>query len=432
MKGTEMLADIRKRAGDKNIFDLRQIARAVGVSRPTGEKKEDIIEDIIKIASCELAPALRSSRGAPPKSKEYDKELVADIEACRNYFSAQLEGTGVVNVNTGVSDGTEEGRCAGILDNSGKYSFLRVHGCLPDIDDVFVHESFINRFNLREGDFIEGECRRKNSDEAAGLIKILSVNDYSPDSVPRRNYAELTPIYPQKRICVEFSGEIPARMIDMFAPIGLGQRAVVCGSANSGKTTLIKRIGAGISLNEGIEVIYFIVAGRPEEITDIERFASGEVFYTTFDMEHDRHVKAAEFVTTYCKNAVECGKNVVLIVEGLSKLGTAAKRLFSAAINAEEGGSLTIIADVAADGEYSSEYSPELISAANMRITLSDNLAEGFPVVDLSKTYTLNCELLQSVEERKTADILRKQSINAVIKLFKETENNLEIIEKNG
>lgn len=434
---SEMLLDIKDRLNKKNIHEVRQIARAIGVSSPTFGKKERIIEDILSIASCEVAPAARTTRGAPPKSSDYDEDLVSDIRHCIKYHTLLKEGASSDVME--VSDGTSNEVCGGILVKAEKNYFLQVNGCLPSADDVSVHESYINRFHLREGDFVKGECRRRGVDEYAVLIKILSVNGYSPDSVTRKDFVKLTAIYPNKRIQVANSGnDIAARMIDMFAPIGYGQRAVISAPANSGKTALIKQLIAGTSLNnDDLSVIVFIVAGSPEEITDIERASCGaEVFYTTFDMEPDQHVKAADFVNMYCKNSVEWGQNILLIVDGLSKLKSSAKRLLSSAICAEEGGSLTVIATVSAEGEYSSEYSSELLSVANMRAVLLHGNANA-PLIDVNKSYTLNSELLQSAQELKTATILRNryksaENFDELTDLFKKTENNLGIIKSNG
>ena len=433
----DMLSDIKERLNKKNIHEVRQIARVVGVSSPTFGKKERVIDDIIAIASCRVVPAPRTTRGAPPKSSDYDEALVGDINECIKYHTILKEGA--TSDRFEVSDGTSGEVCAGILVKAEKYFFLQVNGCLPSNDDICVHESFVNRFHLREGDFVKGECRHRSADEFAALTKILSVNGYPHDAVPRRDFAKLTPVYPNKRIQVaNSSNDIAARMIDMFAPIGCGQRAVISVPANSGKTALIKQLIAGATLNtEDFGVIVFIIGGNPEEITDIERASCGaEVFYTTFDMEDSQHAEAAEFVNMYCKNAVECGENIVLIVDGLSKLGSTAKHLLSSAICAEEGGSLTVISTVSAEGEYASEYSAELLSVANMRAVLSDGNTYS-PSIDINKSYTLNSGLLQPEEEQKTADVLRKRykttaNIEEILNIFKNTENNTEIIKSNG
>ena len=427
----KMLLDIKDRLQDKTIHQVRLIAREVGVSQPTEGKKAELIEKILAIASCEIAPIPRSKRGAPPKSCEYDEKLVADIKACMEYYTL-LKNADTPRDKLGVSDGTYGQVCGGILVKTENNFFLRTNGCLPSADDIFVSQVFVNRFNLKEGDFVNGECRRNPSDDFAVLTKVFPAAESS-----RREFAKLTPIYPNKRIHVANSGkDIAARMIDLFSPVGCGQRAVICSPASS-EIALIKQIAEGISSNEeDCAVVVFIVAGSPEDITDLESSPLGaEVFGTTFDLEQNQHVQAAEFVVKYCKSAVERGKNTVLIVSGLSKLQSEAKHLLSSAICAKEGGSLAVIATVSAQGEYSSEYSAELLSAANMRAVLADG-GWRTPVIDVTKSYTLNCGLLQTDDEQKTADILRKQcqtaGIQNVIQLFKNTENNTEIIKSNG
>lgn len=426
-----VLADIEKRLNKKGTYEVRTIAREVGVSCPTNSKKEKNISDIMSIAACETDPVPRSGRGAPPKSADYDQELVRDILECRKCYAALKGKEDGANTKFEVSDGTEELRCAGILDKN----FLRVNGCLPCADDVFVGESFIKRFKLKDGDYIECDCMQTQS--APVMVDIKSICGYSTD-VRRREFTSLTPVYPKKRIRIANSREdIAARAVDMFAPVGFGQRAVISAPANSCKTTLIKQIATGISLNEEVSVIIFIVSGSPEELTDLSRSAEfAKVFHTDFTAEREDNVKASELITQFCKSAVEFGEDVVLIVDGLSKLGTAAKRLLASAICAEEGGSLTVIATVSGEGEYSSEYSAELLDAANMRVTLLEGTEEA-PAIDISKSYTLNCSLMQNGQEIKTADMLRKQykqtgDLSPIIKLFKETENNTEIVDKNG
>lgn len=439
MPSDKMLLDIKDRLNKKNVRELWDIAREVGVPSPTdGKSKEQNIKIILDIASCKVVPSPKAKRGAPPKSSEYDEELVADIKKCIEYYTLLKKGTETNKDELGVSDGTSAQVCEGILVKAENNFFICSNGRLTDASDVYVPAHFVNRFHLKEGDFVKGECRRKSPAEFAILLKILSVGGNFSDSAPRREFSSLTPIYPNKRIYVANSGEdIAARMLDLFAPVGYGQRAVISASANSAKSSLIKQIAKGISATEHLSVVFFIVAGSPEEITDIGRTSSrAEVFYTTFDMEQEQHIQKAEFVATYCKSAVERGENVVLIVDGLSKLANSAKRLLSSAICAEEGGSLTVIATVSAEGEYSSEYSAELLSAANMRVVLSDSDVHT-PSIDVIKSYTRNSGLLQSEEELKTAEVLRKrykmaENIQDIIELFKNTENNTEIIKSNG
>ena len=440
----EILADIQARVQKKNIHELRQIARVIGVVRPTEGKKDRLVEDIIKIASCEIPPAPRTARGAPPKSAEFDKQLVADIEDCINYYSASKNGTGYVSGTLEVSDGTSQSECSGILTRGEKYFFLRVNGCFPSHDDIFVHESYINRFGLEEGDYIEGVKTSKSSDEAPALTAVISINGFHPDSLNRIPYEKFTHIYPENRICIAFSEEdTAARMVDLFAPAGLGQRGIICGPANSGKTTLIKQIASGICRNHTeLKVVLHLIAERPEDVTYLKRELNGmEIFYTTFAHSAAEITDSAEFVTRYCKKQVECGCNVVLLADGLSGLerasrevgrSGAAKRLLSSAICAEEGGSLTVIATTNAEDK---DINYELLSAANMRVELSENcvLQRTYPAIDVLKSGTAHVEFLQSEEEIKTANILRDMvlkhgSQSEIIEIFKNNQKNEDII----
>ena len=430
---SDKLLYLKDKLESKNIHEIRTIARVVGVSGPTERKRGSIIEDIMGIATARIDPSPRSARGAPPKSHEYDEKVVNLIYECRKYYSDLKVANATENGKFEVSDGAEQVHCAGILDRD----YIRVGGFKSCPDDVLLPESFIKRFKLKDGDYVEGTCMHTAAC-SAGITAITSINGYSPDSVPRREFATLTPVYPDKRMrIVNSNGDIAARTVDLFAPVGYGQRAVISAPANSDKTTLIKQIASGISLNEQVLAVLFIVAGNPEEVTDLSRSAEfANIFYTDFGAEREELIKTAEFVIRYCKRAVESHRDVVLIVDGLSKLGTAAKQLLSSAICAEEGGSLTVIATVSAEGEYSSEYSAELLSAANMRVVLTED-GEQVPAIDPSKSYTLNCSLLQSEREIKTADTLRKQyrqtgDLNQILNIFKETKTNTEIIDKNG
>lgn len=423
MAGETMLADIRERLHKKSIHEVRLIARAVGVHSPTDGKKDCIIDKIIAIASCKAQPAPRSARGAPPKSNDFDEALVTDIRECIRFFGACHAGEAPIAQSYSVSDDSEQ-PCSGILDRTGKYAYLRVNGCFSCSDDIYVAETVINRFGLRSGDKIDGVCRRAAS--GAALHAIASVNGFSPDALPRRELADLTPVYPGVRICLGGGdNDICARMSDMFAPLGYGQRAVISAPASFGKISLIKQIAAAVCLNESAQAVILLVGGYPEEITDIRRSVKGaEVFSTSLSAGAEENARAAELVSQYCARMAECGRSAVLIVCGFSALGEAALHILSSAINAEEGGSLTVIGFVNAAGEYGSENSAALLSAANMRLVISD----GSVPIDIQNSFTLGREYLQSAEELKIVGSLRKKSDVEVLNIFKNTADNAEII----
>lgn len=428
MAGERMLADIRERLYKKSIHEVRLIARAVGVRSPTDGKKNFIIDKIMEIASCKAIPAPRTARGAPPKSNDFDEALVSDIRECIRLFTAK-RAQDTVPEDLSVSDGGEI-QCSGILNIGGKYSCLCGAGCLSSADDIYVAETVVNRFNLKRGDRIDGICRLSPGGQSRTLAAITSVNGFSPDAVCRREFEALTPVYPVKRICLETSSkDICARMADLFAPMGFGQRAVISAPSSFSKTTLIKQIAAAVSSDEKAKIIIFFVGGYPEQITDIRRALSGaDVFSTSLSASAEENKRASELVTSYAKRLAESGRNAVLIVPGLSALGSNAMNVLSCAINAEEGGSLTVIGTVNAAGDYCSEHSAELLNAANMRLVI----CPGFFVPDISQSFTLGSEYLQTAEEIKAAESLRYKAANGgldeVINIFKETESNAEIV----
>lgn len=445
----DILADIKIRAQKKTIHELRQIARAVGVVHPADGKKERLVDEIVKIASCQIQPAPRSARGAPPKSSEYDKDLVADIEDCIAYYTALKYGKEIVSDEIRVSDGTTESNCSGILVKREKYFFLRVNGCFASQEDVFVHESYVTRFGLEEGDKIEGVKMGKPTGGAPALTAVTSVNGWQPYTLKRIPFGNLTGIYPHKRIRLSSTGQTALRMVDLFSPLGLGQRALICGPANSGKTMLLMQIAREIIESAlGLRAVILLNAARPEEITLFRReLPEADIFYTSFADDAGKIVEAAEFVFAYCKRQTECGANVVLLSDGLYQLETAsrkvgadsaAKRLLSCAICAEEGCSLTVIASA-----YSNEadFIGELSQAANLRVNMSGNAVFNgiFPAIDILNTSTVRPELLQTERELKAAKELRRKIVkngycaaemDEIIELFEKTKNNEQLIKE--
>lgn len=448
MQDSRILQDVAKRLEKLSIYDLRQVARAVGVKRPADGKKSRVSEAILSIATGETAPEPPTLRGAPPKSQAYDEQLVADIKTCREYYLALKGGASVSEpqstVSVADSDGLaiEEKEVSGILDKSEKFCFLRTHGCTVSDDGVFVHESFLQRFYLREGDFVTGMAKRRNRGEAFGLVSISSVNGKAvEEAVTRRNFSELTPVYPKVNVKTSQKNDsIACRIIDLFAPLGLGQRAFISAPLKSGKTRLLKEIATGILRNyPNIMTIATLIDERPEEVTDFKRtLDNAELFYTTFDMSAENHIKCAHLAFEYAKRQVEAGADVVMLFDGITRLNRAysggnlaedIKKLLFCACNAEEGGSLTLISTISNDLE-STAYN-EIIGTANMVITLSRELAANriFPAVDIKATYAEREEFLLSDEEIRAAARLRGElSDEEIIKLFKQTSDNGEIV----
>jgi len=453
MPESRILTDVKERLDKLNIFELRQVARAVGVHRPADGKKARVTEAILSIAQGLTAPEPPSLRGAPPKSQQYDEQLVADIKTCREYYLALAAGNAVREPQhvLSVSDSADERIekslkiYGGVLDLSGKYAFLR-SGAVSSADDgdVFVHESFINRFSLRYGDYVECRAMRKSDDEIPGLVEVLAVNGkLCAGTTERRKFSELTHLYPEVNIKLGGKdGGAACRIIDLFAPLALGQRAFISAPPRSGKTALIKQIAAGICAGyPSFKVILAVLNGRPEEITDFKRsLGNCKLFYTSFDMPQESHILTAKLAFEYAKRQTEEGGDAVVIFDGIEKLARAyasdavaaeeIKKLLYCACNAEEGGSLTVISTLSQTVQGSAEF----LDIANMVVCLSADLAAKrlYPAVDVKKSYSDGQEKFLTTEEMRAVNTLRSWPCESVIKLFNENGDNAEIIKKYG
>ncbi len=454
MQRERILGDIKLRLEKLNIYELRQVARAVGVHRPADGKKSRVINAILEIAQNNSVPEPPSLRGAPPKSQQFDEELVADIKTCRNFYIALAGGIPeeeptvlkLSDVRQEFEAYDEKG-CGGLLDLSEKYAFLRSCNGGTNLTDVFVHDSFISRYSLREGDFVEGRCLRKSADEAYGLSEIFKINgENAAKNDFRRFFYELTPVYPQVNVKTAVDGkDILCRIIDMFAPLALGQRAVISAPGKSGATSLLKSIATGISSNyPQIKVVLLLTNELPEEITDYKRTVKNcEIFYSTFDMPADTHYNVARLCAEHCKRICESGGNAVLLFDGITRFKRAisgcgrnadeeVKRILSCACNAEEGGSVTVMSTLSAESTCS-DSDAEFISIANMCIALSSELSlkRIFPAIDFNKCFADRDGQIIGYDCAQTASYLKiNYSYEDIIKLFKETEDNSEIIEK--
>ena len=437
-----ILADIASRLNKLNIFEMRQIARYFGVSKPAGTKKEQLIYEVLEIAQAKSAPKAPSKVGAPPKSQSYDRELVADIETCRNYYLQMSDGLSSVaprgNILT-VSDGEKEKRnlkqVKGILDRTD-FFVLRDNG-FSNPYGVFVNESYVNRYGLKCGDMVCGMAQRNAESKGYGLTDVISVNGQKP-SRDRKDFTSFTRIYPEKRVKTGQLGDTACRIIDLCAPLALGQRAFITGPANSGKSTLLKNFIQGIKAGEPeVTVITLLVGARPEEATDFKRTLGEEnLFITTFDMPDAEHVQAVRLVSEYAKRLAESGKNVVLAIDGLGNFVRALKsdmieelkKLLFSACNAEEGPTLTLVAVLESEEGVFGGVS----ALADMCVELSGELARDriFPAINIKGCFADRAETLLDVKEIKLVSRLRSLSCAEVIELFKQTSNNRELADK--
>ena len=320
------------------------------------------------------------------------------------------------------------------------YGFLRGDSCLPGRTDVYVSPSQVKRFSLRDGDLVTGTIRApKNDERYFALLKAEGINGSDPDDSCRRpDFRDLTPLHPQEMYRLEHDPEdLATRIIDLFCPIGKGQRGLIVSPPMAGKTTLLKQIAAGINANyPDVKLFVLLVDERPEEVTDFKRsLGAGEVVAATFDLEPRHHTRIAELVTDRAKRLVEMGQDVVILMDSITRLGRAynlaipasgkllsggmdptalykPKEFFGAARNIEEGGSLTIIATALVDtgSKLDQVVFEEFKGTGNMQLILDRGMANKriFPAIDVEQSATRKEELLLGEKELNRVWILRK------------------------
>lgn len=339
----------------------------------------------------------------------------------------------------------ERPRVTGILELSDSgFGFLRFHNFLTSEKDIYVSPTQIRRFHLRTGDKITGISRLPNQGEKFGaLLYVESVNDDEPGSAIRRpNFNDLTPVFPRERLILEDSPmELSTRLIDLISPIGKGQRGLIVAPPKAGKTTLLKSIARSIEkLHEDVELIVLLVDERPEEVTDMKRTLSrGQVIYSTFDEQPQHHAKVAEMVIERARRLAEHKKDVVVLLDSITRLARAynlvipssgrtlsggldpgalykPKQFFGSARNLEEGGSVTILATALVDtgSRMDDVIFEEFKGTGNMELHLDRKLQEKriFPALDLAKSGTRREELLMSQDELEAIWLMRRALAN--------------------
>jgi transcription termination factor Rho len=370
----------------------------------------------------------------------------------------EVEDDPNAEVRTGILDLLPEG-----------YGFLRTTGYLPGDKDVYVSVSQVRRFRLRKGDEITGSVRSpKDSEKYQALLKIRSINGGEPESIEGRpRFGDLTPLYPQDRLVLEHDDDpraITARIIDLIAPIGKGQRGMIVSPPKAGKTTVMKEIANAIRTNNPeTYLIVLLVDERPEEVTDMQRSVDGEVVYSTFDRPSDDHIQVTELTLERAKRLVEGGGDVVILLDGITRLSRAynlatpasgrilsggvdstalypPKRFFGAARNIEFGGSLTIIATalVETGSRMDEVIFEEFKGTGNWELRLDRKLSEKriFPAIDIQASGTRKEELLLKPEELQLVWRLRRVlhaladggALELLVDKMKQTRGNAEFL----
>ena len=378
-------------------------------------------------------------------------------DLCMKILAKQSEREGL-SYREGILEVTNDGR-----------GYLRVNGYGNDLqNDVYVADSQIRRFDLRTGDLVSGPVRPpKDSERYWSLLRVQTINGTSPQEVGTRpNFEDLTPVYPNQRLRLETDnpGNITGRTLDLVTPIGRGQRGLVISPPKAGKTTIIKQVANCLTKNyDDIHLMVLLVDERPEEVTDIARSVDGEVIASTFDEMPENHMKVSELCLNRAKRLVEMGKDVVILMDSITRLARASnltidpsgrtlsggldpaalyrpKRLLGAARNIENGGSLTIMATILVEtgSRMDDMIYEEFKATGNLDLRLSRDLADRgiFPAVDISQSSTRHQELLFSDEELQSVWQLRKvlhamdpiDAAETLITGIRKTKNNSEFL----
>ncbi len=356
------------------------------------------------------------------------------------------------------------------------YGFLRQNSDQRGAGDVYVSQSQIRRFSLRNGDYVLGNVRPpKDGERYFGLVKVEKVNDTDPDSSKQRpKFESLTPIFPEERITLETDAkQLSTRLMDIMSPVGRGQRGLIVSPPKAGKTTILKEIANGITENApDIHIMVALIGERPEEVTDMKRSIKGEVYSSTFDEPVEDHCRVAELVLERSKRLVEAGEDVVILLDSITRLTRAynlsvpssgrtlsggmdplalypPKKFFGAARNTEESGSLTILAACLVDtgSRLDDVVYEEFKGTGNMEVHLDRKMAERrtFPALDIYKSGTRREELLLDEETLKQVWLLRRmigmidsdssnssEAIEKLLERMRKTKNNVEFLSALG
>ena len=462
---------------EMTLANLKEIAKEKGIKNISKLKKSELIEELVKITpnkiekngvilTEKIAPKNRNIEASIHIDENVNNEAYASDSRDR-YNVTEEEKKERLKVMINESNSSK-----GVLEiqENNSFGFLRCSNYLTGENDIYVSPSQIRRFNLRTGDEVEGKVREaKDGEKFKALLFVEKVNGESPDkAIGRKNFENLTPIYPNERLHLETDNgrDLSSRLMDFMCPIGKGQRGIIVAPPKAGKTTLLKRITQNISKNyPDIKLIVLLIDERPEEVTDMKRSIKGDVIYSTFDEEPQNHAKVSQMVLERAKRMVEQGKDVVILMDSITRLSRAynltitptgrtlsggldpgallmPKKFFGAARNIEEGGSLTILATalVETGSRMDDMIFEEFKGTGNMEVHLDRRLQERriFPAIDIYKSGTRKEDLLLSDEEKEVAFAIRKnmnrdgniESITeTLINMLSKTKNNKEFME---
>jgi len=464
----------RETYAEMTLVDLKNKAKELGIKNISKLKKSEIIDELVKVTpnAIEKNGVILTERIAPKvREQEISNNTFSNNHENRENYSMTEEQKEEKKERLKVMI-NESGSSKGVLEvqENNNFGFLRCNNYLTGENDIYVSPSQIRRFNLRTGDEVQGKVREaKEGEKFKALLFVEKVNGDNPEkAIGRKNFETLTPIYPNERLHLETDNEkdLSSRLMDIICPIGKGQRGIIVAPPKAGKTTLLKKVAQNISKNHpDIKLIVLLIDERPEEVTDMKRSINGDVIYSTFDEEPQNHAKVAQMVLERAKRMVEQGKDVVILLDSITRLSRAynltinptgrtlsggldpgalimPKKFFGAARNIEEGGSLTILATalVETGSRMDDMIFEEFKGTGNMEVHLDRRLQERriFPAIDIYKSGTRKEDLLLSDEEKEVAFAIRKimyrdgnieNVTENLINMLSKTKNNKEFIQ---
>ena len=456
------------------IVQLRAAAKEKGLRGISTLKKEGLIGRLLEVEQSKKETTLEK----PPVEKEFHERRQEierknlqenqEQEEKKKQDDKPRQENGMKSELASLDSGAKADGILEVMPDG--YGFIRCENYLPGENDVYVSPSQIRRFNLKTGDILVGNIRVKTQNEKySALLYVESVNGYKPyDAQKRKNFEDLTPIFPNERIRLETQGApVSMRMVDLLSPIGKGQRGMIVSQPKTGKTTLLKQIAKSITTSyPDMKLIVLLIDERPEEVTDIREYIEGpnaEVIYSTFDELPEHHKRVSEMVLERAKRLVEHKEDVVILLDSITRLARAynlvvppsgrtlsggldpaalhmPKKFFGAARNMREGGSLTILATALVDtgSKMDDVVFEEFKGTGNMELVLDRKLSEKriFPAINIQKSGTRRDDLLLSKEEQEIVYSLHREmsgnraeeNVEQILQFFKKTRNNQEFI----
>ena len=428
------------------LATLKELAKARGIKGISTAKKSEVIELM-----------LQKDEEEKQSTKETVKEMSANTGDKEIHDIDKLDSGIVVS---GILEVLPDG-----------YGFIRSANYLPGERDVYVAPSQIRRFNLKTGDILEGNLRIKTQQEKfSALLYLTKINEIDPlVAMHRKNFEDMTPIFPNERLRLECGKTSTSmRIMDLLSPIGKGQRGMIVSPPKAGKTTLLKQVALAVRKNNPeIHLLILLIDERPEEVTDIKEAIEGEnveVIYSTFDELPEHHKRVSEMVIERAKRLVEHKKDVMILLDSITRLARAynltvppsgrtlsggldpaalhmPKRFFGAARNMREGGSLTILATALVDtgSKMDDVVYEEFKGTGNMELVLDRKLSEKrvFPAIDIPKSGTRRDDLLLTKPEQEAVDTMRRalngmradDAVENILNMFSRTSNNDEFIQ---